>query len=95
MRVIVDEARDDGPALEIDALRRVVRVLGDISVRSRGDDTLALDRERLHDGEPVVHRDDLSVRQYEVRIGAAGRRQRGNEQRCEEKHAREIHGLPA
>ena len=66
MGVVVDQARNDGAAGEIDHARRGALERLDLGRGPDLDDALTADGERLRDGEAVVDRDDLAVHQDEV-----------------------------
>jgi len=61
MRVVIDQPRDDGAPIEIHHARERPLVRLDLGVAADRQDAFALDRQRLGNREPVVHRDDLAV----------------------------------
>ena len=80
VRVVVDQAGDHGAAGKIDDAGRRALELLDVGVAPTRDDALAADRQRLHDGEAIVDRDDLAVEQH--RVGVLRERRHGQE--CED-----------
>ena len=78
MRVIVDEAGNDGAAGEIDDTRRRSAQRLEIGGRADLDDALSADGERLGDGEAVIDRDDFAVDEEDV-----GRLRMGNRGVCQ------------
>ena len=77
MGVVVDQSRDDGTAGQVDDPR--LRTLERLDVGRGADleDALALDGERLCDGEAVVYGDDLAVDEHRIwrlRACRSGRR---------------------
>jgi hypothetical protein len=101
VRVVVDQAGDDGLAGEIDAARVGPGETIDVRGAADGDDAIASDGDRLRDREAVVDGDDLTVGENDVggrllRVNRRGRgckhKQRGNTRSQD----RTIHGtLPA
>ena len=79
MDVRVDQARQDGLALEIDDLGAGALGFQHLVVAADLEDLAALDGNRLVNGELLVDGDDLAVVQDQVGIsGASGRRQQGH-----------------
>jgi hypothetical protein len=64
--VVVDQSWDDGAAGQVDdpCLRTPERL--DLGCGADLEDALALDGERLRDGEAVVHGDDLAVDEHGI-----------------------------
>ena len=69
VEVVVDEARDDGGAGDVDDLRVRARVARDLRARAGGDDAAVVDGERLDGAEGRVDGEDLAVR--DDRVAAA------------------------
>src|SRR5262245_46403946 len=66
VRMVVDEARNNSPAHEIDALGCRARELRNFSSSSHGENALALDCNSLGNGKPVVDGNDFSVGENNV-----------------------------
>ncbi len=77
VEVIVDEARHDGRAGEIEHLGVGSGVARDCGARAARDDAAFVDRERFDDREVRVDGDDLAAREHGVDVGLrAGRAHR-------------------
>src|SRR3954464_165940 len=81
MGVVVDQSWDDGAAGKVDdpCLRTLERL--DLGRGADLEDALALDGERLRDGEAVVYGDDLAVDEHGIGRLRACRSGRRREQR--------------
>src|SRR6266540_4507671 len=66
MEVWVDEAGDHRPPGQVDDLRSSAPQLARLRRRADRDDLVALDRDGLSDAAPLVHRQDLAIRQQQV-----------------------------
>jgi hypothetical protein len=62
VEVVVDQARDDGGAPDVDDPGGGAGELGDLLARAARDDAAAGDRERFDDGEVAVDGEDLAAR---------------------------------
>ena len=66
VEVVVDEARDDGGAGDVDHPRVLARVARDVRARAGCDDAAVGDGQRLDGAEGGVDRQDLAARDYRV-----------------------------
>ena len=62
VEVVVDEARDDGRARDVDDLGVGARIAGHLRARAPRDDAAVVDGQRLDDAEVRVDGQDLAVR---------------------------------
>src|SRR5207253_2386226 len=62
LEMVIDEAGDDGCALDVDDLCVGTRIARHLGARAACDDTTVVDRECFNDAEGRVHGQDLAVR---------------------------------
>src|SRR5204863_8794605 len=67
MRMIVDHARNNGLALHVHPPGTGPDEFRYVRIRADGDEAGAFDGHGLYDRETLIHRDDLAVRQDQIR----------------------------